>query len=86
MITLVPESLLATEDPAPKPDRLNIAVVCVTVVEAPWATALIQSLERVKKEKPHGLDISWDISENVLPPDVERVLREYAKTGKYGII
>ena len=86
MIILSPEYLSATEDTAQKPDRLNIAVVCITVVEAPWATALIQSLERVKKETPHGLDINWDISENVLPPDAERVLREYAKTGKYGII
>lgn len=86
MIILAPESLSAAEDTSKKTDQLNIAVVCVTVVEAPWATALIQSLERIKRERPHGLDINWDISENVLPPDAERVLREYAKTGKYGII
>ena len=86
MIILVPGSLFAADDTAQKPDQLNIAVVCVTVVEAPWTTALIQSLERLKKKRPHGLDINWDISENVLPPDAERVLREYAKTGKYGII
>ncbi len=69
-----------------KPKDLNIAFVFVAIVEEPWNTAVLQSIERVKKEKPHGLNINWDISESVYPPDVERVLKEYAKTGKYGII
>lgn len=86
MIIFSTDSLFSAEEKAPEPDRLNIAVVCITVVEAPWATALIQSLERIRQENPYGLEINWDISENVLPPDAERVLREYAKTGKYGII
>lgn len=69
-----------------KPKDLNIAFVFVAIVEEPWNTAVLQSIERVKKEKPHGLNINWDISESIYPPDVERVMKEYAKTGKYGII
>ena len=43
-------------------------------------------MERLKAEKPHGLTINLDVTENVAPPDAERVLREYAQTGKYDII
>lgn len=47
---------------------------------------MVQSLDRVKEEKPHGLMVNWDILENVSYPDAERVLRGLAKTGKYDII
>jgi len=76
----------AKEAVGEKPKDLNIAFVLVAIVEEPWNTAVLQSIERVKAEKPHGLNINWDISESVFPPDVERVMKEYAKTGKYGII
>lgn len=79
-------SIAATEGEAKKPDRLNIAFISEIVIDEPWLTGAIQGLERVKKVKPHGLDINWSISEHVWPGDAERVMREYAKTGKYGII
>ncbi len=69
------------------PTEVNIAIMCIAVVEEPWNTSLIQSLERVKAEKPHGLDVRWDVvGEEVYPPDAERVLGQVAKTGKYDII
>jgi len=72
---------------ADKPKEVNIAIIAISVMEEPWNTALIQSLERVKKEKPDGLDIKWDVvAENVFPPDAERVLNGIAKTDKYDII
>ena len=77
-------SLSAAEKAAPT--ELNIAIPCLTAVEQPWITSLIQALERVKAEKPHGLTINWNISENILPPDADRVLKQYAKSGEYGII
>ncbi len=43
-------------------------------------------MERLKKKKPHGLDIKWDVAEDIYIPDAERVFREYIKTGKYDII
>ncbi len=72
---------------ANKPKEVNIAIIAISVMEEPWNTALIQSLERVKKDKPDGLDVKWDVvAENVFPPDAERVLNGIAKTGKYDII
>lgn len=75
-----------TAEAAQDPKNLNIGIITITVLEEPWNTMFIQSLERVKAEKPHGLELEWDISENVYPPDAERVLKTYAKTGKYDIL
>ena len=65
---------------------LKIAIVTTTTLEEPWNTALVQSLDRVIAEKPHDLAVEYVIQENVASPDGERVMREYAKTGEYGII
>ncbi len=66
-------ALSAAEKSAPT--ELNIAIPCLTAIEQPWVTGLIQALERVKAEKPHGLTINWRISENALPPDGERGIK-----------
>jgi basic membrane lipoprotein Med (substrate-binding protein (PBP1-ABC) superfamily) len=63
-----------------------MGIICGTPMDQPWVTALLQSLERVKKEKPHGLDLKWDVLENVSYPDAELVLNGMAKSGKYDII
>jgi basic membrane lipoprotein Med (substrate-binding protein (PBP1-ABC) superfamily) len=77
----------ATEPPAAQtPTEVNIAGITITPLEEPWNTSWIQTMERLKAEKPHGLTINLDVTENVAPPDAERVLREYAQTGKYDII
>jgi basic membrane protein A len=68
------------------PTELKIALVLETAVESPWNTAFLQSLERVQQEKPHGLTISYDMTESVAMADAERVLRQYADSGKYQII
>lgn len=78
----------ATEEvkKAEKPTAVNIAVLLSSPKEEPYNTALLQSLERVKLEKPEGLDLVWTITENVAPADAERVLRSVAESGKYDII
>lgn len=77
----------ATEAPAvTTPTEVNIAGITITPLEEPWNTSWIQTMDRLKAEKPHGLTINLDVTENVAPPDAERVLREYAQTGKYDII
>ncbi len=78
-------AVIATEEAQTLPKTLKIGIILISPVEEPWNTALFQSLERVQKEKPHGLEISWRYTENVFPPDAERVLRSYAKTGEYDI-
>ncbi len=74
------------EESAPAVSSLKIAIITTTTLEEPWNTAMVQSLERVMAEKPHDLAIEYVIQENVASPDGERVMREYAKTGEYGII
>lgn len=68
------------------PKEVNIALISKTIREEPWAMALIQSIDRVQKEKPEGLTVNYDVMENVSYPDGERVMRTVAKTGKYDII
>lgn len=68
------------------PKEVNIAAIFMTQLEDPWNMSLIQALERVKEEKPHGLNVNFDYTESVPSPDAERVLYTYAKTGKYDII
>ena len=68
------------------PKEVNIAVIFATYLEEPWNVSLVQALERVKKEKPQGLNVNFDYTENVSYPDGDRVLKSYAKTGKYDII
>ncbi|HDL64396.1 MAG TPA: BMP family ABC transporter substrate-binding protein, partial [Proteobacteria bacterium] len=71
---------------AEKPKEVRIGIITPTVLEEPWNTSFLQALERVQKAAPHGLKVKWDFTENVFNPDAERVLMEYAKTGKYDII
>ena len=71
---------------AEAPKTVNIAVLLSSPKEEPYNTALIQSLERVKAEKPEGIELEWTITENVAPSDAERVLRSVAEADKYDII
>lgn len=80
----------ATEAPAKpaaaSPTELGIAVVSNTPAEEPWNIAQLTSFERVAAAKPNGLTINIAHTENVTGDDIERVLREYADSGKYQII
>ena len=69
-----------------EPKTLNVAMMTSTVVEEPWNSVWVQAMNRIKKEKPHGLDIDYTYIENVQAPDSERILNAFAKTGKYEII
>ncbi len=71
---------------AQAPTELKIAVIYGSPIESPWNTAFIQSMDRIKAEKPRGLNISFDYTESVKRPDAERILRDYANSGKYQII
>jgi basic membrane protein A and related proteins len=68
------------------PTSLNVAAIFISPVEEPWNTAFLQAFDRIKAQKPHGLTINLNYTENVAPPDAERVLRELAKSGKYQAI
>lgn len=68
------------------PTELKIAIPNQTTMEQPWNSSLVQAVERVAATKPHGLTITYKFFENVAEPDAERVLREFASTGEYGIV
>jgi len=71
---------------AETPSELKIAVITTTPKEEPWNTVLLQALDRVVAEKPHDLEISYIFQELIATPDGERVMRDLASSGDYGII
>ena len=68
------------------PTDLNIAAIFISALEEPWGLSWKQALDKVIAEKPHDLDINLDYTESVFGADTERVLRQYAQSGKYQII
>lgn len=90
-----PPAPAATEPPAPAeteppaaevPTELNIAAVFGATVDEAWYKAFVESFKRIEAQKPHGLTLTLDYTENVWGEDAERALREYAASGKYEII
>lgn len=76
----------AEEEPAAEaPTDVNI-VIGVSFLEEAWSTSLLQSLERVMEDPPHGLNINYDIIEELTFADASRILDQAASTGEYDII
>jgi basic membrane lipoprotein Med (substrate-binding protein (PBP1-ABC) superfamily) len=82
----VPVQEPAAVEMAAEPTELKIAIISTTPKEEPWNTVLLQAVERVIAEKPHGLTISYTFQELISTPDGERVMRELASSGEYDII
>lgn len=78
--------LAAAQVEAANPTEVKMAVIFGSPIESPWNTAFMQTMERIKAEKPHGLAVGFDYTESVKRPDAERILRDYANTGKYPIM
>ena len=72
----------ASEDPT----SLRIAAIFANTADDTWSTSLVGALERVSAERPYGLDITFDIFENIAYADGERVLRQTAATGNFDMI
>lgn len=68
------------------PTTVDFACITTNTVEQPWHTAFAQAFDRVAADAPYGLEINLVCTENVAPPDAERILRQYAETGEYEII
>lgn len=81
----VEEPAVEEEPMAEGPTELKIAVATLFIEEA-WTTSLLQSLERVIEEQPHGLSISYDILDEVTFDNVSTVLDQAASTGEYDMI
>ncbi len=83
---LIPACATPTEAPATAPTELNIAAIFGSEVEQAGVSTLLCSVERVAAYPPHGLKITLDYTESVFGADTERILRDYAESGKYQII
>lgn len=68
------------------PKTLKFALVLPAGVENAWSTSLINSLERVKASKPHGVNVEFAHTENVWGEKGLAVLDAYAESGEYDII
>lgn len=71
---------------ADEPKKLNIAVVIAGGLESGWDKTLIDSLVRVKAQKPHGLDITWKVTDPLWGDSAGEAIRLFAESGKYDII
>ena len=60
---------------------LKFGAVLPSGVENAWTAALIESFEKVKASKPHGLDMELAYSESVFGPDALTAMERYAEEG-----
>jgi basic membrane lipoprotein Med (substrate-binding protein (PBP1-ABC) superfamily) len=68
------------------PTELHIAAIFASTMEEPYSVSWMESFKRVQAEKPHGLNITLDYTENVFGDAAAVALEDYAKSGKYDII
>jgi basic membrane protein A len=89
LFTVACSSAPEAEDLAPEaeaPTELKIAVVMGATVDEAWYKALLQSIDRIAADNPHGVTITYDYTENVWGDDAQRAIETYADTGEYDII
>lgn len=63
-----------------------MALVVASVVEEPWYSSMLAAMDRAAAASPYGLTISHEYFENISYADGERVIRDLAVSGKYGVI
>ncbi len=68
------------------PKDLRIAVITCCSLESQWDAQFLKSLDRVKAESPHGLNITYQVTDNTFGDDATPVIQNYADSGKYDII
>ena len=89
MIMAVAALLAALTVPATAgqvPKTFKMAAMFASGIENAWARALVDSFEALKAEKPHGLEMSLDYTENVWGEKTLATMEAYAESGKYDVI
>ena len=71
---------------ADAPEDLNIAIILSAGIESPWDGTLIESLERIKAEAPHGLKLDWTYTDPLWGDEAGDAMRLFAESGDYDII
>jgi basic membrane protein A and related proteins len=65
---------------------LRIAVVTCCSLESQWDAQFLKALDRVKAEKPHDLNITYQVTDNTFGDDATPVIQNYAESGDYDIV
>jgi basic membrane protein A len=80
------QTVVPTAQVAKEPTAFKVVTIHSAPVDTGWERSIILSVERVTAAKPHGLTITSEAVERVAFADVERIIREYAASGKYDLI
>jgi basic membrane lipoprotein Med (substrate-binding protein (PBP1-ABC) superfamily) len=76
-----------TEKPAAAaPTKVNIGFIYCGPLDEPWSQAMIQAVERVKADPPHGLQISYKYFEKITVDEFEKFTRNVIDSGEYDIV
>jgi basic membrane lipoprotein Med (substrate-binding protein (PBP1-ABC) superfamily) len=85
--TQKPAEPVATQEPAKTaPITVKIAFFATGPLDEPWSQAMVQAVDRVKKEAPSGLAIEYKWFEKVPIDDYEKFVRDVIDTKEYDII
>jgi basic membrane lipoprotein Med (substrate-binding protein (PBP1-ABC) superfamily) len=77
---------VATDAAADEPEEVSIALMLSVGPEAPWDKSVIEALDRVAAESPHGLNITYKYFDSVWGDEAESVMRLVASSGDYDIL
>lgn len=88
-----PAEVVPTEAPKPAetvaaagPTVLEAVVITCCSLESQWDASFIKALDRVKAEKPHGVTINYEVTENTWGDDAIKVARNYLDTKPRDIV
>jgi basic membrane protein A len=79
-------ALLPGAASAEPPKQLGIAFILSAGIESAWDGTLIDDIEAIKAERPHGLEIEYTHSDPLWGDEAAEAIRLFASTGQYGII
>jgi hypothetical protein len=71
---------------ADAPTELTIAAILSAGLEHAWDKAMVDAINNVKAERPHGLEIELQYSEGLWGDEAEQAMRVYAEEGEADII
>jgi len=74
-------ALMGAAASAESPTKVKIAGIFPAGVENAWTASVIQAVDRLKKAKPHGVEIQFDYTENVWGDKALTVFETYAEAG-----
>ncbi|MCZ7534459.1 MAG: BMP family ABC transporter substrate-binding protein [Acidimicrobiia bacterium] len=68
------------------PTEVSIGLVLSGVKEESWVSSMLETLNRIQAESPHGMTVNYEYFESIEYADGARVIGDLAASGKYDII